>query len=260
MLYGRAVPTATQRLLSLPDVEEIFQAFVRNANALGAQARTARAPTEYGGADRSIEASSEIPVPERDSAPAVISLGAVPISGEPQTQPQVFGKPTEEAIHEELAASREELLGEPVSRTPGSTTQRLEAEKLVPDVESVRPPKPPVPERSEDGQIPARELDRMMADMTVLLRYGHRTEVADQLDELLRKYPEDLLLLRRVAEFHLETGSRALAIECLFRLATGLFERRNIHGMRAALEQVQVLDPENARAHKLLSLLERREA
>ncbi|HJL50207.1 MAG TPA: hypothetical protein RMG45_30370, partial [Polyangiaceae bacterium LLY-WYZ-15_(1-7)] len=60
------MPTATQRLLSLPDVEEIFQAFVRNANALGAQARTARAPTEYGGADRSIEASSEIPVPARD--------------------------------------------------------------------------------------------------------------------------------------------------------------------------------------------------
>ena len=48
------------------------------------------------------------------------------------------------------------------------------------------------------------------------------------------------------------------AKECLFRLARGLFERRNVHGMRAALEQVLVLDERDPRAHRLLALLERR--
>lgn len=114
-------------------------------------------------------------------------------------------------------------------------------------------------ERSEDGQIPARELEGRLGDMAVLLRYGHRAEVAERLDELLAKYPQDLLLLRRVAEFHLEHGHRELARECLFKLATGLFERRNVLGMRAALEQVLVLEPDNARAHKLLALLDKRE-
>ena len=142
---------------------------------------------------------------------------------------------------------------------PGSTTQRLEAIQLVPDVAAVRPPETPVRERSEDGQIPARELEGRLGDMAVLLRYGHRAEVAERLDELLAKYPQDLLLLRRVAEFHLEHGHLELARECLFKLASGLFERRNVVGMRTALEQVLVLEPDNARAHKLLALLDKRE-
>ena len=147
----------------------------------------------------------------------------------------------------------------PSTPKPGSATQRLEAIQLVPDVAAVRPPETPVRERSEDGQIPARELEGRLGDMAVLLRYGHRAEVAERLDELLAKYPQDLLLLRRVAEFHLEHGHRELARECLFKLATGLFERRNVLGMRAALEHVLVLEPDNARAHKLLALLDKRE-
>lgn len=142
---------------------------------------------------------------------------------------------------------------------PGSGTQRLEAIQLVPDVAAVRPPETPVRERSEDGQIPARELEGRLGDMAVLLRYGHRAEVAERLDELLAKYPQDLLLLRRIAEFHLEHGHIELARECLFKLASGLFERRNVVGMRAALEQVLVLEPDNARALKLLALLDKRE-
>jgi hypothetical protein len=147
----------------------------------------------------------------------------------------------------------------PSTPKPGSTTQRLEAIQLVPDVAAVRAPETPVRERSEDGQIPARELEGRLGDMAVLLRYGHRSEVAERLDELLAKYPQDLLLLRRVAEFHLEHGHLELARECLFKLASGLFERRNVVGMRAALEQVLVLEPDNARAHKLLALLDKRE-
>jgi len=75
---------------------------------------------------------------------------------------------------------------------------------------------------------------------------------------LLREYPQDLLLLKRVAQFHLETENPHLAKECLFQLASVLFERRNVVGMRQALEQVLVMEPANKRANKLLGLLEAR--
>ena len=277
--------------MNLPDVEVIFQAFVRNANAVATQARTSQAPPR--------------PPPRAPSAPPplAVNLGdfirstpsppldaALQAEIEAQLDPDLRSEgaaPLDlgEASHfmgdlaslEEEAAEPVDLVrrkGDEDERTmpeldvgtspgstgsPGSTTQRLEAEKVVPDVASVAPPPKPVREGSELGEIPPRELERTMADMQVLLRYGHKAEVGRRLDELHAKYPNDLLLLRRIAEFHVQTGSVEAAKECLFRLATVLFERRNVVGMRSALEQVLVLEPRNPRAHRLLSLLERRQ-
>ena len=56
-------------------------------------------------------------------------------------------------------------------------------------------------EGSVDGQIPAGELDGVLSDMSVLIRYGHRDQVRHRLEELVREYPEDVLLLQRVVEF-----------------------------------------------------------
>lgn len=268
--------------MNLPDVEVIFQAFVRNANAVATQARTSQAPP------RAPRAPSAPP-------PLAVSLGdftatpSPPLDARLEAEIEAQLDPdlrTEGARPLDLGdaashimgdlASLEEESAEPVELVrkkgedektqpelepdgPGSTTQRLEAEKVVPDVASVAPPPAPVREGSELGEIPPRELERTMADMQVLLRYGHKAEVGRRLDELHSKYPNDLLLLRRIAEFHVQTGSLAAAKECLFKLATVLFERRNVHGMRSALEQVLVLEPRNPRAHRLLSLLERRQ-
>lgn len=216
--------THTERLLDTPDPERVFQAFVKNALALGRQARTARV--------------------DSDELALIESAAAAPRA----------------PSSDDVGVSSESTLPE-VETDPDAADMRMRrALELVPDVASIRPPDEPVPEGSEDGQIPARELDRRMSDMAVLLRYGHRSEVAERLDELLAAYPEDLLLLRRVAEFHLECRHEELAKDCLFKLATGLFERRNVSGMRHALEQVLVLEPGNARALKLLGLLERRDA
>ncbi len=140
-----------------------------------------------------------------------------------------------------------------------SSVQRAEAERWVPDVKAIAPLQEPVPERSESGEMPPRQLERVLSDMRVLLRYGHFEEVDRRLDKLLAEYPTDLLLLRRVAEFHLQVGNHEAAKVYLFRLAKGLFDRRNLHGMSAALRQVLALDPNDARARRLLSLLERRE-
>lgn len=226
-----------------PDVERIFAAFVLNANASGNHAKTARLddveePGRHSEPDPAAAPSDRpILLTHRKSRPPGPSVAEAPTVSEPP-----------EAVEE----------SEPQRRPPGQRTQRIEAAKVVPRVSDVAPPEPPVRERSEDGQIPAGELDRMLADMAVLLRYAHQGEVGQRLELLLKRYPHDLLLLRRIAEFHLETGSEELAMESLFKLASGLFERQNLVGMRQALEQVLVLDPKNKRAFKLLGLLEQR--
>ncbi|RLB45295.1 MAG: hypothetical protein DRJ42_30250 [Deltaproteobacteria bacterium] len=135
---------------------------------------------------------------------------------------------------------------------------RLEAQLAVPDIAQVPRPLEPLAEGSEDGQIPAGELDRILSDMMVLVRYGHHDEVRRHLEGLTRSYPEDVLLLRRIVEFHVANADSEGAIDALFLLATSLFERRNTLGMRHALEQVLVIEPENRRAYKLLGLLEQR--
>ena len=138
---------------------------------------------------------------------------------------------------------------------------RLEAMRVIPDVEAAarRAPDTFVSEGGEAGQMPTRELDSILSDMAVLLRYGHAGQVHLRLEQLLRTYPEDLLLMRRVAEFYVEHDQEPAALEVLFALAKSLFERGNVEGMRQALQQVLILDPENARAFRLLGLLEQRE-
>jgi len=116
----------------------------------------------------------------------------------------------------------------------------------------------PPAEGSEDGQIPAGELDGVLVEVQQLAAEGRRDEIRARLDGLCQDYPEDLLLLRRVAEIHLEQGDEAYAMEALFALSSRLFERRNVRGMREALEQVLILQPGNQRAYKLLGLLEQR--
>lgn len=141
---------------------------------------------------------------------------------------------------------------------PSEATQRREAKKLVPDFGAQKPKPKPAREMSEDGLIPSGELDRTLNDMSVLLRYGHEDQVARELDGLRRKYPQDLLLLRRIGEFWSESRRTERALETLFALASGLFERRNVEGMRQALEQAKQLDPTSERASRLLALLDAR--
>lgn len=209
---------------------------------------------------------------EHEEAEKVVLLTS-PKARDPSSQPARFGAPrlpsrratalpVEEMRPPVLADAGGAVRTEPAwtSVVPerSETTQRREAARLVPDVSAVQPaPAPPV-EGSEDGLVPSGELDRKLADMDVLLRYGHAAQVQSEFEALRLKYPRDLLLLRRIAEFYVAHGMRRQALDVLFELASGLFERRNIEGMRAALEQVRVLDPENRRASRLLALLDQR--
>ncbi len=214
-----------------PSAEAIFAEFVRNANAVASLEKTTRTPADK--TDDEDEGPGE-------STGRVLLLTA---RKTPTPAPRSPAKP-------EAVAT--------VVRLPSPDTQRREAALVVPEVARISSPPPPVREKSEDGQMPAGELDRILRDMQVLLRYGQEHQVRGRLDSLCKDYPNDLLLLRRIAEFHLENKQREAAMETLFTLAARLFERRNVEGMRKALEQVLVLDPDNRRAFKLLGLLEQR--
>jgi hypothetical protein len=237
----------TDRFRARPDAEAIFTEFVANANTVARSERTLRAPRPRS----AIDASAEIPIVAE--APAVVLLTKKKDRSEPPP-------PAAHAEPEPLGAPTPAIGVAPIVKLRDGTTARFETERVVPDVKSVTPPPPPLPEKSEDGQIPAGELDRTLTDMTALMRWGHVAQVEAELDVLLQRYPADLLLLRRITEFHIETQQKDAALECLFKLSTRLFERRNVIGMRAALEQVLVLDPGNKRAYKLLGLLEARPA
>lgn len=270
-----ALITATERLPLLPDVERIFDAFVSNANAVAGQARTTLGaiPEEdpFPSAKTALAELVPLDVLEKDhpafEAQNVVEEAFLQTEEAVTTQGALFDGVLERdaiPLSVKKIAPPPRLPSEVAERTvmapapAGPHTQKNEAQRLVPDVASVRPSEPPARERSEDGQIPPRELERMMGDMQVLLRYTHDEEVARRLQELRRRYPNDLLLLRRIAEFHLEAGSKDLAKEALFQLASGLFRRKNVTGMRAALEQVLVLSPGDPRATKLVQLLDQR--
>ncbi|MCC7535828.1 MAG: hypothetical protein IT379_06430 [Deltaproteobacteria bacterium] len=147
----------------------------------------------------------------------------------------------------------------PLPTRSEATVKRHAAEvaELVPDVAKVAP-KPGPREAAEDGQIPALELDRFLAEMATLLKYGHDAQVQLELDTIRHRYPRDLLLLRRLAELHLERRDHDRAIDVLFQLASGMFDRKNVEGMRATLDEVLKLDPGNRRAMRLLGLLKQR--
>ncbi len=246
--------TATEQLLQRPNIEAVFQAFVRNANAKARNIQPPADKTEQ--TRRELLENIEGIALERKSVPKERQTVVAPVVEVGSLPPKKTGSPApSDSPPSADALELTNKKGERSSRPDGQGEMRL-----IPDVRAAQKKtrSRSVKERVEDGLMPPRELDQTLADMAALLRYEHTDEVSKTLDSLLAKYPRDLLLLRRVVEFHLETGSPEAAKDCLFRLAMQLFERRNFDGTRKALEQVMVLDPRNPRATKLLSLLDRR--
>ena len=236
----------TERLTgrSSRGAEEIFARFVRWANA-------------GRGEDEAITNVTREPVPLTERK-VTVDLDADDTQKLPALTEETAKRVANALDTSRMKIGRVVRVDDAPAANEQDSAQVVEARRYVPDVARVAPPPPPVAEGSVDGQIPAGQLERELSDMQVLLRHDHRHEVRQKLEELVRRYPEDLLLLRRIAEFHLENDDRDGAIEMLFLLAGRLFERQNVAGMRQALEQVLVLDPRHRRAYKLLGLLEQR--
>lgn len=258
------------------------------ARAAGGGGAAAAGPVATGGAGGDTEPRAarpmmaDLPVPEF-AGPSRLEVGPIaerPIAGRPvaagpgvnashhaDPDEKTLRTPVPDAPGERAARSTAPAPIQEAARTAawtsvvppmGEGTQLREAELIVPDIGSVNQGATRVGEGSVDGQMPTRELNALLSDMSALVRYGHQAQALAHLEQLRRRFPEDLLLLRRVAEFHVEHDDVESAKEALFALARGLFERRNVAGMRQALEQVRVLEPGNERAERLLGLLDAR--
>ena len=263
--------------------DAMFRSFVERASAAKAQVRRELPTTEedmdgvfedVGDIATSDATDPSIPARWTETVEQLLERPeeeAVPLTQRKASQP---APPDSDADGETMAFYSKDLVArlraarpdtvvdasswESVVPPPSQSTQRREAKKLVPNMASVAVAEAPPSERSEDGLTPSGELDRMLSDMAVLLRYGHEAQVQRSLETLRAKYPQDLILTRRFAEFYVANARPDLAIEQLFTLASGLFERRNVEGMRQALEQVLSIDPANERARRLVTLLEQR--
>lgn len=252
-----------------PDPDAAFRRFVANANAVSSHARTS-----YGAPAMPLDDDGHVFVEQRTLLADLVPLKPDERSGDAfdAIDPATFQK-----LSGELEIDTKEVRVEGASKGGSSNDDRTvvspaptmreereaheaEAQSVVPDVRAIEASAGDVlpREASEEGRIPARELEGKIADLTVLLRYGHAEEVNRRLGELRSVYPRDLLLLRRIAEFHIEAGSKKLACEALFELAAALFQKKNVVGMRAALEQILLLSPRNPRATRLIHLLDRR--
>jgi hypothetical protein len=271
------IGTSEARVEAFAESERMFRAFVDHALAHW----FGRMPTRVGSLDRTTTPESiERPTAPDAERPYRADASTVPFQSEAPTRSFVSADKVRAVVpapaqplgrrSQPAEAKPPVVLLTQKKKTPdperyasvvplrGDDTLKTEAVAAVPEVASVLAPAPPPAERSEDGHAPAHELDRVMTEMKVLLDYGHRQQVRTKIQDFCRRYPEDLLLLRRVAEFYLENNDRSAAMETLFLLASRLFERRNVEGMRRALEQVLVLDPTNKRAFRLLGLLDER--
>lgn len=243
---GPAGITARHRPLKREDLEAVAAASVEPATSATATARHSAIPLR----------ATPQPEPTADRLPLtrIDPDGTLRVVLLTNRKAPSIPPPAEVAPSSDLAA----LGWKSLVPQPSTTTQKREALLVVPEVLKVEAPALPMREGSEDGMIPGGELDRKLGDMAVLLRYGHEVQVQREIDTLQAQYPRDLLMLRRIAEFWIGTGKPDHARELLFALATGLFERRNVEGMRQALEQVLVLEPGNERASRLISLLDQR--
>ena len=105
---------------------------------------------------------------------------------------------------------------------------------------------------------PPQELERTLAELSVLLKYGHEAQVRQLVERLRRAYPEDMHLHDRLVDFHLAHEQPEEAVSACFAVARVCFEQRKIPGFAAALERVLCIEPDNPRAKKLLRLIRNR--
>ncbi len=110
-------------------------------------------------------------------------------------------------------------------------------------------------EGTEDGMAPPRLLERVLENVEVALRFGHRSDVYVLLGALQERYPNDLLLLRRIAETYAEQGDVQEATQVLVRLASALLERNQVEAAREVVERARRLGPHDRRLARLESLL-----
>jgi thioredoxin-like negative regulator of GroEL len=96
---------------------------------------------------------------------------------------------------------------------------------------------------------------RLVVEMSALYTHGHVDDVASELERVRSLHPADVELHGALADFFLERGDLVRAVEMLFHLVDGYFEKADANAARRCLERIQALDPENRRLQRFEKLL-----
>lgn len=99
--------------------------------------------------------------------------------------------------------------------------------------------------------VPAAQIERLLAECDVYMRYGLKTKVLEQLQKILESDPYHIQARERFANVLLELGHSIEAIREMFILAD-VCSREQPQLVPNILQQILQIDPENQRAQELL--------
>lgn len=106
-----------------------------------------------------------------------------------------------------------------------------------------------------DASLTDEARRRLVVEMSALYTHGHVEDVIAELERVRSQHPADVELHGALADFFLERGDLPRAVEMLFHLVDGYFEKADAEAARRCLERIQALDPENRRLQRFEKLL-----
>lgn len=210
----------------------------------------------------------------------------LPSGADDTIRTRVFNDPTRETnLPATLAATMKPFPGEPSNREERTVRER------VPGTEEARPRRlasvPPVPpprvsysvqtevaessiivdesitQEQEEPTVARRRPTEpsgpgeFLAEMKVLLKYGHAEQVRQEVQRWFVAHPDDLEGWLDVIEFEMAYIDSTVALERLFSLAGRALDRREIAVARQVYDRVRALAPTDLRVHALRERLER---
>lgn len=142
----------------------------------------------------------------------------------------------------------------PKRKANDATTTFNQQGSGAPDVDEVRTRR--LLGQSElDASLTDEARRRLVVEMSALYTHGHVDDVIAELERVRSQHPADVELHGALADFFLDRGDLSRAVEMLFHLVDGYFEKADADAARRCLERIQALDPENRRLQRFEKLL-----
>jgi len=163
---------------------------------------------------------------------------------EPTTQPPDTVLLNEDLLEDDLLTEDLPLQHELVpAADDGRTVLDFEEVALEEDpliaAPSTQAPEPPLIEGDPD---------QLLAEASVYLRYGKRTQAIANLEAILAREPKHRGALEKLGEAHADGGQSASAVQTWLRAAEGAREAGDQDGLAVLRDRIAALDPEAAAA------------
>jgi len=98
-------------------------------------------------------------------------------------------------------------------------------------------------------------VEQLVQEMSVLIKYGHAKQAAEETERWIRAHPDDLSAHLKIAEFELARLDREAAINRFVHLLNRLMERGETRSARDVVQRLQSDVREDARVGAIVSRL-----